>query len=143
MIASPDPPAYYPEVEGMTPAWRDSIVHLVYLEGWHVDADRTAIDSVYDDITRNKVQALRDLSPETGAYFNECDSFEPAWQDAFFGPNYPRLYAIKQKYDPQGVLWCNRCVGSEAWAETDGGQLCRTEQYPSDESRRREVQVQG
>lgn len=35
------------------------------------------------------------------------------WQDAFWGPNYERLLSIKQKYDPDRVLDCWKCVGFE------------------------------
>ena len=110
----------------MTPAWRDSISHLIVLESWAETADEATIAATYKDVSTNKTQALRDLSPDTGAYFNECDSYEPEWQTAFFGPNYPRLLQVKRKYDPEGVLWCNKCVGSEDWAEAESGALCRT-----------------
>ena len=29
--------------------------------------------------------------PEAGSYVAESDFFHPAWQQAFWGPNYPRL----------------------------------------------------
>ena len=110
----------------MNPTWYNTTTHILVVELWPVGSDQTVVDTVYKDITQNKVQPLRDLSPETGAYFNEPDSFEPEWQTTFFGPHYPRLYHIKQKYDPEGVLWCSKCVGSEAWAESSDGTLCRT-----------------
>lgn len=53
------------------------------------------------------------------------DPFEPEWQWSFFGPNYQRLRAVKEKYDPDGVLWCISCVGSEDWIEQADGTLCR------------------
>jgi hypothetical protein len=37
-----------------------------------------------------------------GTYVNECDHFQPDWQKAFWGANYPRLAAIKRHYDPDG-----------------------------------------
>lgn len=55
----------------------------------------------------------------------QANPYEVDWQWPFWGPNYPRLYAIKQKYDPDGLLWCHKCVGSEAWAEQEDGALCR------------------
>src|SRR3954447_15773816 len=54
----------------------------------------------------------------------QCDAYEPEWQQAFFGVHYPRLHKIKLQYDPNGILWCRRCVGSEAWIEEDDGKLC-------------------
>lgn len=53
--------------------------------------------------------------------------FEPDWQYAAFGENYPRLRAIKDTYDPEGMLWCRSCVGSEDWVEDADGRLCRPE----------------
>ena len=68
------------------------------------------------------MQVLRDLTPDTGSYVNETDWFEPDWQQSFWGENYPKLLAIKQKYDPDGLFYCHHCVGSEAWS-SDG--MCR------------------
>ena len=50
----------------------------------------------------------------TGAYVNECDYFQPDWQKAFWGPNYPRLARIKRRYDPDGLFTVHHGVGSEA-----------------------------
>jgi hypothetical protein len=75
------------------------------------------------DITA-KTAVLRRLSPETGAYFNEADSEEVEWKESFFGGNYERLVRVKRMMDPRNVLWCRRCVGSEALVEGEGGRLC-------------------
>src|SRR5262245_40315017 len=112
----------------MNPAWRNTATFLFVVEGWPDGIDQSSIDSVYRDVT-NKVQKLRDLSPETGAYFNEPDSYEPEWQHAFFGKNYARLKNIKEKYDPKNMLWCRRCVGSEAFEEQGDGRLCVANGY--------------
>lgn len=129
MIASPKEPSYYPNVISMTPAWRNTLVHFIVVEGWPDGIAQPLIDSVYRDITEKKVQPLRNLSPETGAYFNEPDSYEPQWQHAFFGDNYAKLKAVKQRYDPGNVLWCRRCVGSEALIEQSNGRLCSAGKY--------------
>ena len=60
--------------------------------------------------------ALRVAAPHTGAYVNECDYFQEAWQRAFWGRNYPRLARIKQHYDPSGLFTVHHGVGSEAWS---------------------------
>ncbi|MHB8529079.1 MAG: BBE domain-containing protein [Caulobacteraceae bacterium] len=60
--------------------------------------------------------ALRAAAPDTGAYVNECDYFQSDWQRAFWGPNYPRLSAIKRRYDPDGLFTVHHGVGSEAWS---------------------------
>lgn len=129
MIASPNEPSYYPSVISMNPAWRNALVHFIVVEGSPDGIAQPAIDSVYRDITEKKIQPLRDLSPETGAYFNEPDSYDPQWQHAFFGDNYARLEEVKRRYDPGNVLWCRRCVGSEALVERSDGRLCSAGGY--------------
>ena len=60
---------------------------------------------------------IRGLLPSVVAsYVWESDYFQPHWQDAFFGENYPRLLAIKQKYDPDGLFFVWHGVGSEDWS---------------------------
>jgi len=62
------------------------------------------------------MKALRVAAPDTGAYVNECDYFQDDWQRAFWGPNYPRLAAIKRRYDPDGLFFVHHGVGSEGWS---------------------------
>jgi hypothetical protein len=124
MIASPAVPQYYPSTISMNPAWRNTLVHLITVSPFPDGSPQSLVDSVYRDITYNKTAILQKLSPDTGAYFNEADSFEVDWQRSFFGKNYERLKNIKKKYDPGNVLWCRRCVGSEALVEERDGRLC-------------------
>ena len=58
------------------------------------------------------------LLPRVGAYVWEADYFQPNWQDAFWGENYPRLRAVKDKYDPEGLFFLHHGVGSESWVRT-------------------------
>jgi FAD/FMN-containing dehydrogenase len=62
------------------------------------------------------MKALRVAAPDTGAYFNESDYFQENWQRAFWGPNYPKLLAIKRRYDPEGLFFVHHGVGSEDWS---------------------------
>ena len=59
---------------------------------------------------------LRKLTARPASYVWETDYFEPSWQDSFWGDNYPRLRAIKQKYDPEGLFFLHHGVGSEDWS---------------------------
>ncbi|KAF2281462.1 FAD-binding domain-containing protein [Westerdykella ornata] len=124
MIAHPNEPSYYPDVISMNPAWRKTLTHFIVIDVWPDGVAPEVIRTVYQDLTNNKTEQLRRLSPDTGAYLNEADAFEPEWQKSFFGKHYGRLRKIKQKYDPNNVLWCRQCVGSEALIEREDGGLC-------------------
>jgi FAD/FMN-containing dehydrogenase len=39
-----------------------------------------------------------------------------AWRESFWGPNYTRLLAVKDKYDPDSVFVVHHGVGSERWS---------------------------
>jgi len=60
--------------------------------------------------------ALRRIAPDAGAYVSESNYFQRDWQIAFWGTNYPRLAAVKRKYDPDGLFFVHHGVGSEAWS---------------------------
>ena len=67
---------------------------------------------------------LRKVAPRAASYVWETDYFEPNWQDSFWGDNYSRLLAIKQKFDPDGLFFLHHGVGSEAWS-ADGFERVR------------------
>jgi FAD/FMN-containing dehydrogenase len=77
------------------------------------------------DVTSGREQAsanaramneMRSLVTEPGSYVSESSFFEPNWQRSYWGANYPRLLAVKQKYDPTGLFFVHHGVGSEAWS---------------------------
>jgi FAD/FMN-containing dehydrogenase len=55
--------------------------------------------------------------PGAGSYVSESDYFQGDWQTAFWGTSYPKLAAVKNKYDPDGLFFVHHGVGSEAWSE--------------------------
>jgi FAD/FMN-containing dehydrogenase len=59
---------------------------------------------------------LRQVAPGAGSYVSESNYFNASWREAFWGPNYPRLRAIKQQYDPAGLFFVHHGVGSEDWS---------------------------
>jgi len=67
-------------------------------------------------VVHQAMAELRKLAPEGGAYVSEASYFDPDWQQAYWGRNYPRLFAIKQKYDPDGLFFVHHGIGSEAWS---------------------------
>jgi hypothetical protein len=62
---------------------------------------------------------LRKMTPEGGAYVAESSYYQPDWQRAYWGRNYPRLLAVKTRYDPDGLFFTRHGIGSERWSEDD------------------------
>ena len=60
---------------------------------------------------------LRKIPPNAGSYVAETNFFESDWQRSFWGTNYPRLQAVKAKYDPDGLFFVHHGVGSEEWSD--------------------------
>ncbi len=68
------------------------------------------------DAVASAMDELRKVAPNGGAYVSESNFFEPSWQQSFWGTNYPRLQAVKAKYDPDGLFFVHHGVGSEEWS---------------------------
>ncbi len=68
---------------------------------------------------------LRKLAPNGGSYVSESNFFERSWQQSFWGSNYPRLQAVKAKYDPEGLFFVHHGVGSEEWSSDGFTRLTR------------------
>jgi FAD/FMN-containing dehydrogenase len=66
---------------------------------------------------RSAMKELLRVASHPGAYVSESDFFERDWQQSFWGPNYPQLLAIKDKYDPDGLFFVHHGVGSERWSD--------------------------
>jgi FAD/FMN-containing dehydrogenase len=59
---------------------------------------------------------LSRVVPGPASYVAESNFFETDWRQSFWGPNYPRLAAVKQKYDPTGLFFVHHGVGSDQWS---------------------------
>lgn len=53
------------------------------------------------------------VTPGAGTYSTESDYFLENWQEAQWGPNYPRLLEIKRQVDPGNLFRVHHGVGSE------------------------------
>ncbi|KLJ07556.1 hypothetical protein EMPG_16971 [Blastomyces silverae] len=109
------------------PAWRKAVVHFMVGRVLPTGISSKILQDARDTMTYNWMPTLKSIAPDSGAYFNEMDAFDPDWQNVSFGPNYERLRSIKKRYDPEGLLWCFSCVGSEDWVEIEDGRLCRAD----------------
>jgi FAD/FMN-containing dehydrogenase len=61
-------------------------------------------------------QELKRVAPAAGSYLSESNFFNAHWSQAYFGEHYPRLRALKKKYDPEGLFFVHHGVGSEEWS---------------------------
>ncbi|KAH7388764.1 FAD/FMN-containing isoamyl alcohol oxidase-like protein MreA [Pyrenochaeta sp. MPI-SDFR-AT-0127] len=108
------------------PTWRNGSsfvitnVLLTGQESWAVKKERELFN------TNVVGKALRDASPTGASYVNEGDLYEPNWQEAYWGSNYPRLLQIRKKFDPNGVFYTQTTPGTEKWSVIDfGTKLCK------------------
>ncbi len=62
------------------------------------------------------MRKLRADLPATGSYVSEAGFFDASWRESYWGPHYPRLRAVKRKYDPDGLFIVHHGVGSEDWS---------------------------
>lgn len=55
--------------------------------------------------------AIAAVSPGAGCYMSEADWFDTGWREHYWGPHYPRLLAIKRRYDPAALFGGHNMVG--------------------------------
>lgn len=105
------------------PAWRKTVTHMLISRGWNANATLAQQSAIIQNTTEVEIPILRSVEgPHTmGAYVNEAHGYEPGFQASFWGANYPRLYRLKQKWDPRGLFIARKGVGSEDW---DDAGLC-------------------
>ncbi|ROV95181.1 hypothetical protein VMCG_08531 [Cytospora schulzeri] len=66
------------------------------------------------------------IGPRGGAYVHESNMFTQNWRSSFLGTNYGRLLEIKNKYDPDMLLNCWKCVGFDEVEVGKTGSRCQT-----------------
>ncbi|MEU7176139.1 FAD-binding protein [Micromonospora tulbaghiae] len=96
---------------------REAVVKTFYMTLWHdaADDDRHLrwIRELYRDIHAATGGVPVPDATNTGAYINyaDVDLADPQWNTSgvpwhtlYYGPNYPRLQAVKAKWDPRDVF---------------------------------------
>ncbi|KAF1938694.1 hypothetical protein EJ02DRAFT_468733 [Clathrospora elynae] len=93
----------------VNPAFRTTVLHAQAFEP-NAHWDGKAVALAKEALTarharlQGYMQSWRDVTPESGSYINEGDAQDWEWKEAFFGPNYARLAAIKRRYDGEVYL---------------------------------------
>lgn len=113
----------------VNPAWRQTTVLSLTLTEW----DFSATDEAWGEMLNNSKIATEvwdpmwdAVTPGGGNYANEADFARPDWKQAFYGSHYESLLSIKKKWDPKGIFYGNRNVGSDEWMVNGEGRLCKT-----------------
>lgn len=117
----------------VNPAWRKTTGFFILAASWPATASDAVIQQASETLTNDWMAQWRAVSPGAGSYMSEGDINEPSFQQSFYGSHYPRLYALKQQYDPTGLFYAATAVGSEdwevtgqlPWIPTQNGRLCR------------------
>lgn len=108
------------------PAWRSAIMQLQLITLWDNAADAWDANlAAQKQMTDNIVPQIMAITPGSGTYVNEADFNQPTWKVDFFGSNYDKLLTIKNKWDPTGVFYILKGVGSDAWTVAKDGRMCR------------------
>ena len=114
-----------PGFNSVLPAWRETLAHLVISGSWNYTASWNDNLQIENRMTSTMVPSLIDITPGSGTYMNEANFQQASWKQDFYGSNYPKLRAIKRKYDPRDLFYAVTAVGSDAWSVSDNGRICR------------------
>lgn len=105
----------------ITPAWRDSIWHVFINSAFSNEASAADISAAFQR-SHTAANYLRAITPNSGAYINEADTFEPNPAASFWGTaNYKKLTTLKAKYDPKNLLTNHQAIG---WNSSDPRYSC-------------------
>ncbi|OAK94813.1 FAD-binding domain-containing protein [Phaeosphaeriaceae sp. SRC1lsM3a] len=110
-----NPPGSTSIDNAVNPAWRKVLMFALMFVTWDPANSTEYVTQLSRNLTYEWNSRWRKLTPGSGTYMSESDYIEPDWQQSFHGANYGRLYALKQKWDPEGVFYAQNAVGSEDW----------------------------
>ncbi|CAJ2504285.1 Uu.00g116790.m01.CDS01 [Anthostomella pinea] len=105
-VSNPDPE----RKTSVNPAWRTALWHVIHVGEWTAPleaAEQKNVTLGFLDL----LTPLKALSPGGGAYLNEASYEEPEWEETFWGDNYGKLVGVKDRYDPEHLFDCWKCVG--------------------------------
>jgi FAD/FMN-containing dehydrogenase len=95
--------ATLPNSTGLNPAWRTAAVHIAWGVGWALNETLARQAAIFEGVS-SLTDAMRNLTPGSGAYWSESDYMASEWQEELYGNHYSRLQAIKKAVDPNGIF---------------------------------------
>ncbi|OLN96886.1 putative FAD-linked oxidoreductase-like protein 4 [Colletotrichum chlorophyti] len=108
------------------PRWRGATMRTMAILPQPLDATWAQKVALNDLMVNTITEKFKKAAPKGLAYVNENYAFMNNWQDAFWGPVYPKLAAAKKKWDPSGVFYSWSTPGSEEWTVVDyANRLCK------------------
>jgi hypothetical protein len=110
----------------VNPGWRTGIMQLTLATLWSsAPEDWDANLANQEVMTEEIMPRVKEATPGGTTYMNEADFREPNWKEEFYGEHYERLLKVKKKWDPEGLLYVYKGVGSDAWDVGGDGRMCR------------------
>lgn len=89
-----------PVDNALNPAWRDTVVHLIASRSWDASLPPAQVSELVNDMTYNKLNALRMLDPASGAYLNEA--CQTSFPHEYYSPVHPLTLARQTFLNPIG-----------------------------------------
>ncbi|KIK60261.1 hypothetical protein GYMLUDRAFT_1000244 [Collybiopsis luxurians FD-317 M1] len=126
--------AGYPN-NAVLPAWRNAFHAVTAILPLYNNQSIESIAQDQQKIAYNFTEALHKITQDSGAYLNEASPIDPYFKQVFYGDNYNLLLTIKDKYDPDQVMYGSTAIGGDRWREMKDGRLCRTRTRASMKSR--------
>lgn len=109
----------------VNPAWRNTVLQLQLTLAWNESLPFEENVARQTQLTDSIVPQFVEITPDSGAYGNEASFQERDWKATFFGANYDKLLAIKNKWDPNDVFYAYKGVGSDVWTVDADGRMCK------------------
>jgi hypothetical protein len=97
---------------------RNALFMAQYTTDWYAGATAAGISNQHAWI-RRLWSAMRPYASGQ-AYQNYVDPDLASWRQAYYGANYARLAAVKQKYDPAGLFTFPQAIGTPVSAQRPG-----------------------
>ncbi|KAH8585894.1 hypothetical protein B0O99DRAFT_679122 [Bisporella sp. PMI_857] len=110
----------------VNPAWRTAIHYFAFGPPYNRTSLSANVDA-WNLITNVYGPGLDALVPGgMSSYLNEANPIDPDWKQVFYGDNYNRLLDIKDRYDPNSILYGLTVVGATVGKCTRTGSFAKS-----------------